>query len=298
MDREVCSDVFSKALPPIQLVERIACWKHRAFDDFKNEVYPAVFEMETSPFRHGPPGCEDVIRSMFERMGSKLLELMSASMSVETDPLKLEADLYILGQFVESIMVDFDHENEVLFEDLFFLQIRYLLSFFPSILSTALQHVLHFQNDLLSRQYSFLLFRLLFLKSDLPEGIPDISMESTLHLLQRDITSPYGADLLMALTSYFPKVVQKANVNESIISSFQVRCNMSGEKQNTSLYTVVRMKLAKCLVLIYRDASLNNQIQLFVRLWEFVCAQNTDVDTMLCAAVILNSVWQLFDNCR
>ena len=69
--------------------------------------------METSPFRHGPPGCEDVIRSMFERIGSKLLELMSASLSAETDPLKLEADLYILGQFVESLMVDLDHGNKV-----------------------------------------------------------------------------------------------------------------------------------------------------------------------------------------
>ena len=102
----------------MQLVERIVCWKPRAFDDFKSEVYPGIFEMETSPFRHGPPGCEDVIRSMFERIGSKLLELMSASLSAETDPLKLEADLYILGQFVESLMVDLDHGNKVFFEDL------------------------------------------------------------------------------------------------------------------------------------------------------------------------------------
>ena len=104
-----------------------------------------------------------------------------------------------------------------------FLQTESLLSFFPSILSIAFRHVLHFQNDLLSRQYSFLLFRLLLLKTTLPEGVVDISMQSTLHLLQRDITSPYGADLLMALTSFYPEVVQRANVNESIISSFQVR---------------------------------------------------------------------------
>mgnify|MGYP003262596340 CR=1 FL=1 len=58
------------------------------------------------------------------------------------------------------------------------------------------------------------------------------------------------------------------------------------------------MKLAKCLVLIYRDDSVNNQIQLFVRLWKSVCSQNADIDTMLCAAVILNSIWQLFDRCR
>ena len=57
------------------------------------------------------------------------------------------------------------------------------------------------------------------------------------------------------------------------------------------------MKLAKCLVLVYRDSSINNQIQIFVRLWESVCSQNTDIDAMLCAAVILNSIWQLFDRC-
>ena len=113
VDREVRSDVFSQVLPPIQLVERIACWKPRMFDDFKSEVYPAILEMETSPFRHGPPGCEDILRSMFERIGSKLLESMSASLSDGADPLKLEADLYILGQFVESIMVDLDHDKKV-----------------------------------------------------------------------------------------------------------------------------------------------------------------------------------------
>lgn len=131
----------------LQNSEHVLNWRPQIADDPKNEVFPAVLEMETSPFRHGPPGCEDVIRVLFGKLGNGVLGEMigvlkgdgqvsvgvvsdeqvsvgvmsdeqvsvrvmsdgQVSVSVvgdEQEAKLVEADLYVLGQFIEEMRAD------------------------------------------------------------------------------------------------------------------------------------------------------------------------------------------------
>lgn len=97
----------------LQNSEHVLNWRPQIADDAKNEVFPAVLEMETSPFRHGPPGCEDVIRCLFGRLGSGVLgemirvlkneQVAVCGESENQDVSLVEADLYVLGQFIEEM---------------------------------------------------------------------------------------------------------------------------------------------------------------------------------------------------
>ena len=120
----------------LQNSEHVLNWRPQIADDPKNEVFPAVLEMETSPFRHGPPGCEDVIRVLFGKLGNGVLgemigvlkgeqvsvgvvsdeqvsvgvmsdEQVSVGVMSDGQEAKLvEADLYVLGQFIEEMRAD------------------------------------------------------------------------------------------------------------------------------------------------------------------------------------------------
>ena len=131
----------------LQNSEHVLNWRPQIADDPKNEVFPAVLEMETSPFRHGPPGCEDVIRVLFGKLGNGVLGEMigvlkgdeqvsvgvmsdgqvsvgvmsdeqvsvgvvsdgQVSVGVVSDGQEaklVEADLYVLGQFIEEMRAD------------------------------------------------------------------------------------------------------------------------------------------------------------------------------------------------
>ena len=97
----------------LQNSEHVLNWRPQIADDAKNEVFPAVLEMETSPFRHGPPGCEDVIRCLFGKLGNGVLGEMIGVLKTERvgecevseaqDTNLVEADLYVLGQFIEEM---------------------------------------------------------------------------------------------------------------------------------------------------------------------------------------------------
>lgn len=113
VNREADLSVFSKSAPPFRFVDSIVNWKPRLFNDAKLEIYPSVLEMETSPFRHGPPGCEDVIRSIYERMGLPVLDFLTSILSAESDAARIEATLYIIGQCVESILMDVESAERV-----------------------------------------------------------------------------------------------------------------------------------------------------------------------------------------
>ena len=91
----------------LQNSEHVLNWRPQIADDPKNEVFPAVLEMETSPFRHGPPGCEDVIRVLFGKLGNGVLGEMIGVLKGDGQEAKLvEADLYVLGQFIEEMRAD------------------------------------------------------------------------------------------------------------------------------------------------------------------------------------------------
>ena len=120
----------------LQNSEHVLNWRPQIADDPKNEVFPAVLEMETSPFRHGPPGCEDVIRVLFGKLGNGVLgemigvlkgeqvsvgvvsdgqvsvgvvsdeQVSVGVMSDEQEAKLVEADLYVLGQFIEEMRAD------------------------------------------------------------------------------------------------------------------------------------------------------------------------------------------------
>lgn len=65
-------------------IESILNWKPLYAEDAKAEVYPGILEFETTPFRHGPPGCEDVLRSLYFQMTTTTLSYMVEAIEKES----------------------------------------------------------------------------------------------------------------------------------------------------------------------------------------------------------------------
>lgn len=129
--------IFAKSAPPFRFVEPIVNWKPRLFNESKLEIFPAVLEMETSPFRHGPPGCEDVIRSIYERMETSVLEFLTSLLSSESNASRIEATLYMIGQCLESVMMDVESIERVFIAFIPFISSRNALRWLSSLPSSS-----------------------------------------------------------------------------------------------------------------------------------------------------------------
>lgn len=68
----------------IRNLDNLLNWKPLYAEDSRAEIYPAILELETSPFRHGPPGCEDVIRCIYSQMTTQLLNHVVNEIEKET----------------------------------------------------------------------------------------------------------------------------------------------------------------------------------------------------------------------
>lgn len=63
--------------------EAVLNWKPQMGESVKNEAFPAILELETTPFRRGPPGCEEVLRRLFSHLGNEGLRVMVEAMKSE-----------------------------------------------------------------------------------------------------------------------------------------------------------------------------------------------------------------------
>lgn len=68
----------------IRNLDTLLNWKPLYAEDSRTEIYPAILELETSPFRHGPPGCEDVVRCLYSQMTTQLLNHIVNEIERET----------------------------------------------------------------------------------------------------------------------------------------------------------------------------------------------------------------------
>lgn len=60
----------------VKNIDPILKWVPMYAEDDRAEVYPSIVEVETSPFRHGPPGCEDVLRALFFQFPNEVVPFM------------------------------------------------------------------------------------------------------------------------------------------------------------------------------------------------------------------------------
>lgn len=88
----------STQLKLLQNAESLLSWRPRA-DDPRCEPFPTLLAGETTPFRHGPPGCEDLLRELFLHAGERLLRWLLSDLATVSERLA-EADCYIIGQFL------------------------------------------------------------------------------------------------------------------------------------------------------------------------------------------------------
>lgn len=78
----------------VKNIEFLLNWKPLYAEDRKAEMFPTLLEAETTPFRHGPPGCEDVIRSVFFQTPSTVLQYLLQVISTETVYLSIRIIIY------------------------------------------------------------------------------------------------------------------------------------------------------------------------------------------------------------
>ena len=64
--------------------ESVLNWKPQVGESIKNGVFPSILELETTPFRRGPPGCEEVLRRLFSHMGNEGLRVLIEVLKRET----------------------------------------------------------------------------------------------------------------------------------------------------------------------------------------------------------------------
>ena len=64
---------LQQQLALIKNIETILQWKPAISNLLKTDIYPSLLEIETTPFRHGPPGCESVIRLLYQHVRDPLV---------------------------------------------------------------------------------------------------------------------------------------------------------------------------------------------------------------------------------
>ena len=97
---------FNTPATQLQLLrgaEPVLRWKPQLGDDANSDPFPAVLELETSPFRHGPPGCEDVIRSLFCSVSETVMNWLLRDLATASEP-AAEADLFVLGCVLAEVV--------------------------------------------------------------------------------------------------------------------------------------------------------------------------------------------------
>lgn len=116
-DQLVISDVpptakllarFHDAATQLQLLrsaESFLLWRPPLGDDVRNEPFPALLAAETTAFRHGPPGCEELLRSLYSNVGEELLWWLLRDLATAPER-RCEADCFVLGQFLCEIASD------------------------------------------------------------------------------------------------------------------------------------------------------------------------------------------------
>ena len=86
----------------LQAAEPMLNWKPSFGDDSRTEPFPAILELETTPFRHGPPGCEDLLRSLYANVGEDLLRWLNQDLLISSEETS-EASLYVISQMLNEI---------------------------------------------------------------------------------------------------------------------------------------------------------------------------------------------------
>ena len=86
----------------LQTADSMFNWKPSFGDDSRTEPFPAILEFETTPFRHGPPGCEDLLRSLYANVGEELIQWLSQDLLRFSEEVA-EADLFVISQMLNEI---------------------------------------------------------------------------------------------------------------------------------------------------------------------------------------------------
>ena len=107
----------STQLKLLQNAESLLSWRPRA-DDPRCEPFPTLLAGETTPFRHGPPGCEDLLRELFLHAGERLLRWLLSDLATVSERLA-EADCYIIGQFLCEMAAEWPENPPVGVSSLF-----------------------------------------------------------------------------------------------------------------------------------------------------------------------------------
>ena len=93
-------------------IEHVSNWSLFCLTEPYAEPYHTVLEYETNLFRHGPPGCEDLLGDMFEKAGEKMIQLIIHDMPTCSEE-QIEADLYVIGVMFHSIDCTSNEESLV-----------------------------------------------------------------------------------------------------------------------------------------------------------------------------------------